>query len=645
MIRLATVFTGIGAIEQALKRMDLDHEIVFACDNGDINIFDPKIPFAIRAAKNRMIQLEHLINKTVLQTNISGLSHITDLKEHFDRINLKFDALNLNIESLRKYINDLRINENNYRFNYFDIESNYNILKVKDKKIDDVLKLYSDNIESLDILDSVILSERIFRKFKVFSKKIIGDDIKEKDKVLKKLALSESEFLENFKNLDSIALIVEIEIFKKCVELLKNVIDDIAMLSEKIKTIEIHNNLNEIVDYKEKKDYVDSLYKSKLKSNFVRQSYFANYKINEEDFHWNISFLDGKQYRDKVDLFVGGSPCQSFSLVGKQRGLQDTRGTLFYEFARLVKEIQPKVFIYENVKAVLSNDNGQTWEVMKATFEEIGYEWKQMTLNAKNFGIPQNRERIFVVGFRKDLELKEEFVEPTRIELKTTLKDFLVENVEGKYYLNKKGVKFVSDKVNLNKKWTQINGDIQLCQTKNQQFNWHGDFIFEDKDVEKTELKKQIELLKSDDEYKEMIMNDLKKYFLSEKVKAYVLASGTEGFYSKPEIDLDIARPLLKTMHKMHRAGIDNYVTTFGRIRKLTPRECLRLMGFSDNFNIVVSDTQVYQQTGNSIVVDVLINIMKNIIKVYPGIEDDIIEKPEYEQMSMLEVAMTLIEE
>ena len=81
----------------------------------------------------------------------------------------------------------------------------------------------------------------------------------------------------------------------------------------------------------------------------------------------------------------------------------------------------------------------------------------------------------------------------------------------------------------------------------------------------------------------------------------------------KPEIDLEIARPLMRTMHKMHRAGEDNYVTTNGRIRRLAPRECLRLMGFKDTFKIVVSDTSMYQQAGNSIVVDVLIAILKQL--------------------------------
>ena len=88
--------------------------------------------------------------------------------------------------------------------------------------------------------------------------------------------------------------------------------------------------------------------------------------------------------------------------------------------------------------------------------------------------------------------------------------------------------------------------------------------------------------------------------------------------YGEPEIDREIALPLLSSMHKMHRAGTDNYVTTDGKVRRLTPRECLRLMGFSDNWKIVVSDTPMYQQAGNSIVVDVLINIIDEIIKAYP---------------------------
>ncbi len=478
MIRLATVFSGIGAIEHALKRLNIEHEIVFACDNGDVDILSKKF-------KNKNIE-----------TLLDGISEI--------KIEIK------NSKTISKEIADNILNK---------------------------VSMIEENVDKLNI--------------------------KNKDKKIKEYC------------------------------------DQLSMLFERLNTAIILGELNKIPSYEEKKQYVDNLYAKHRKRNKVMDSYFANYQISQSNFHWNISFLDGKQYTDKVDLLVGGSPCQSFSLVGKQRGLQDTRGTLFYEFARLISEIKPKVFIYENVKAVLSNDNGMTWEVMTKVFNDLGYDWKFSILNAKDYGIPQNRERVFVVGFREDLKVTD-FKFPKPIELNTTMKDYLIDNVSGKYYLNKKGVEFVTSEKNLSKRYTQIDGDIQLCQKKNQQFNWHGDFRFveENKDMEKT-------------------MQDLEKYFLSEKVKKYVLSSGTKGFYSKPKVDLDVARPLLTTMHKMHRAGVDNYVTTQGRLRKLTPRECLRLMGFCDSFKIVVSDTSMYQQSGNSIVVDVLMEVMQSIFDVY----------------------------
>ena len=165
-----------------------------------------------------------------------------------------------------------------------------------------------------------------------------------------------------------------------------------------------------------------------------------------------------------------------------------------------------------------------------------------------------------------------------------------------------KGVKFVTSSKNRLKRYTQINGDIALCEKANQQFNWHGDFVFEHQ---------------SESDFDEFIfdVNEVEeKYYLTDKVRDYVLNPGTKNFKTTIKTDLEIARPLLQSMHKMHRAGVDNYVTHHkGRIRKLTPKECLRLMGFRDNFKQVVSDTQMYRQAGNSIVVDVLIAILKQM--------------------------------
>lgn len=333
---------------------------------------------------------------------------------------------------------------------------------------------------------------------------------------------------------------------------------------------------------------------------FVKKSYFANHKINESKWHDDVTKFSAKKYKYKVDLLVGGSPCQSFSMVGKRAGLKDTRGTLFYDFARIIDECRPKVFIFENVKGLLSHDNGKTWRVIQEVFNSLGYKIFSQTMNSKNYGIPQHRERIFVVGFRKK---NQEFTFPAPIKLETTMQDFLEDFTDSKYFLGGKGIKFVTSSKNRLKRYTQIDGEIALCQKANQQFNWHGDFVFEG-----------VENPMAFDEFVFNINEVEEKYFLSKKVKHYVLAGGTKNFKTSNKTDLPVARPLLQTMHKMHRAGVDNYVTyERGKIRKLTPKECLRLMGFRDTFKIVVSDTQMYRQAGNSIVVDVLIALLKQM--------------------------------
>jgi DNA (cytosine-5)-methyltransferase 1 len=333
---------------------------------------------------------------------------------------------------------------------------------------------------------------------------------------------------------------------------------------------------------------------------FVKKSYFADHKINEKNWHDDVTKFSAKKYKYKVDLLVGGSPCQSFSMVGKRAGLKDTRGTLFYDFARVIDECRPKVFIFENVKGLLSHDDGKTWRVIQEVFNSLGYKITSQTMNSKNYGIPQHRERIFVVGMRKK---GYEFTFPAPIKLETTMQDFLEDFTDSKYFLGGKGIKFVTSSKNRLKRYTQIDGEIALCQKANQQFNWHGDFVFEG-----------VENPMAFDEFLFNVNEVEEKYFLSKKVKHYVLAGGTKNFKTSKKTDLPVARPLLQTMHKMHRAGVDNYVTyEQGKIRKLTPKECLRLMGFRDTFKIAVSDTQMYRQAGNSIVVDVLIALLKQM--------------------------------
>lgn len=309
----------------------------------------------------------------------------------------------------------------------------------------------------------------------------------------------------------------------------------------------------------DKRLYVENLYKTlSRKTNFVEQAYKANYEIKNDNFFYDVKLLDGTDFKNKVDLFVGGSPCQSFSIAGARGGFEDARGTLFYDYCRLVDEIKPKVFIYENVYGVLTHDKGNTWKVMQNSFDSLGYYYHWKILDAKDYGIPQGRRRLYVVGFKNKKDY-EKFKFPEPIELKYTMQDFLVENTKEGNVINK-----------------------------------NGKLVISEKEGEEPE----------------------EKYYLSEKLKKYVLSPGTKNFmHTDAKIDLPIARALLSTQGNSHRASVNNYVTTNGRIRALTVRETYRLMGFPDDFKIVVSKAQALKQSGNSIVVDVLVAILKEIYK------------------------------
>ncbi len=307
-----------------------------------------------------------------------------------------------------------------------------------------------------------------------------------------------------------------------------------------------------------REQYVNDLYNKLSKPNYMEMSYKENYKINDEDFHQDIRFINGKKYEGKIDLLVGGSPCQSFSIIGKRGGFKDTRGTLFYEYARLVDETKPKVFIFENVRGMLNHDKGKTWEVVQNTFKELNYKIyirSNPILNARDYGIPQNRPRLFVVGIRNDIECKD-FEFPKEKELKKTVKDFLDDNlkVDPKYYLGQKGFEFVTNPKYRNR--AQVNSDVMQCQKANQQFNWNGEFVF----VPLKDLKENKEILE--------------------------------------------------------KAFVSKYNGVEGVARKLTPLECVRLMGFSNKFKFPeIPDQWKYRQSGNSIVVNIFEELLKEIEK------------------------------
>lgn len=229
-----------------------------------------------------------------------------------------------------------------------------------------------------------------------------------------------------------------------------------------------------------------------------------------------------------ADIVIGGFPCQPFSSMGELKGFEDTRGTLFFRIVELIQNQierghKPKALVLENVRNLKHHDKGKTFKVIKKTLMDLGYKVYDQVLNSSDYGVPQTRNRTFIVCFSN---LETEFSYPEKTDLTLTLQDLLEHDVD-------------------------------------------------------------------------------KKYFLSDRILPTILSNGTGGYKAKSEIDLKIARPLCATMAKMHRACQDNYVTQNGRVRRLTPRECARLQGFSDDFIIPVSDTQAYKQFGNAVTANV----------------------------------------
>lgn len=373
------------------------------------------------------------------------------------------------------------------------------------------------------------------------------------------LKLLPSELQHEYDELKKIASYRQTSVEKERIQQLtaieQNIIEETAQHIASLPTI------------RQKNDYVRQLYSTHSKGhNYVEETYMANYRINEQDFHIDVHFLDGRDYANQVDLMVGGSPCQSFSSNGKRGGVVDTRGTLFHDYARIISEVKPKCFIFENVRGMLVHDKGNTWNVIKNTFKNLEYNIylnrddkgkESPLLNACNYGVPQQRERIYLIGIRNDIHLKKDFEFPKPEPLKRTNKDFLDNEVPAKYYLGQKGFEFVTTHPSR----AQIGRSIQKCQKANQQFNWNGDFIFEPLDTNR---------------HNEEILN---------------------------------------------RAYVGNWNGTRGVIRMYTPRECLRLMGFPDTFRMIHNDTIMWRQSGNSIVVDVLIKLVQQLIKT--GIFDD----------------------
>ena len=326
----------------------------------------------------------------------------------------------------------------------------------------------------------------------------------------------------------------------------------------------------------------------------------------------------------EVDLIMHGSPCQDFSVAGRQAGGDvgsGTRSSLMYETVRIVGKIRPKYVVWENVKNLLSKKHKHNFDAYIETMNILGYNSYYQVLNAKDYSIPQNRERVFTISIRKDIDDKS-FTFPEKEELKLRLKDMLEEQVDEKYYLSDTGIIYFQKQAekrgenladyNDGRMLTVAHGqsvgsnkDLSICPTLDTQFsnNWRG-VVLEPKC-------EQVEKI--------LIKNNTKK--------GYLEAYPGDGVYTNITTKRGTVQPqTIQTITTLQDKGV---VLDDLKIRKLTTKECWRLMGFDDeDFEKAreslnnkfykgrdKANSQLYKQAGNSIVVNVLERIFNNLLK------------------------------
>lgn len=241
------------------------------------------------------------------------------------------------------------------------------------------------------------------------------------------------------------------------------------------------------------------------------------------------------------DILLAGFPCQPFSHAGLKKGFDDTRGTLFFDVARIIEDKRPSLALLENVKGFKNHDGGRTFKMIVEILDEIGYDVFSQVLNASDFGLPQNRERIYIVCVNRRKVKKRNFVFPKPTNKKTCVGDVLESSTDKKYVLS-------------NKLWRGHKRRLREHRAKGNGFGY--------------------------------------SLFTPNSTRTSTISA------------------------RYYKDGSEVLIATSGNPRKITPREAARLQGFPESFEIPVSDTQAYKQFGNSVAINVVAAIAKEMTKL-----------------------------
>ena len=352
---------------------------------------------------------------------------------------------------------------------------------------------------------------------------------------------------------------------------------------------------------------------------YARETFIHNYG---EPKYYPKDVYDREIPKESLDIYMTSPPCQAFSLAGKRLGKDDKRGVLFFNSHEFIKKNKPRYFIFENVKGLLSDDNGNTFKewlnmlggksvnglpVLFAYEDSVPYHIYYKVINAKKYGVPQNRERVFIIGIRDDAD--NHFRWAKQEHLTKQLKDVLENQVDEKYFLSEKMINVLRHHKN-----QIINKD-----TPSQSACIHaGYFKMGGRDQQylkiKSATKKGYEKANEGDSINFSVPNSETRIgkvgkgvaqTLDTQCNQDIIIDSTNSFNEEQKRIYHNYSPFLRS----ERSGLQTVEKN--AIRRLTPRECFRLMDFPDTFTWTCSDSQAYKQAGNSIVVRCLELIIK----------------------------------
>lgn len=371
---------------------------------------------------------------------------------------------------------------------------------------------------------------------------------------------------------------------------------------------------------------------------YARETFIHNYGEPE---YYPTNVYEREIPSESLDIYMTSPPCQAFSLAGKRLGKDDKRGVLFFNSHEFIQKNQPRFFIFENVKGLLSDDNGNTFNewlnllggksvngvpVLFPHEDAVDYHLYWKVLNAKNHGVPQNRERVFLIGIRDDQDNNFRF--PVEEHLTKRLKDVLENDVDDKYFLSEKILSYFEDHKKIHKERgngfkfephdqnTKISNAISTKCGSRQTDPFIKIKSATSKGYEKATEGDSISLAHPGSE--------TRRGRVGHGVAQTVDTGSTQGViiplfqWGKGSRDIRMVyddkgiSPCMTSAMETGGGVTPSIIHNF-KIRRLTPRECFRLMDFPDTFTWTVSDSQAYKQAGNSIVVNVLYKLLKNL--------------------------------